>query len=173
MSCHEQCRVIIKTRLETFVRMLSSCEACVIEYSWNSQPLTSRLPARNLEVAGSNLYTGACASKALQLFSNMNFMCISERTFRNMQCSYLIPAVRNVLMEYQTTAPQPCEGKNVKVGGDTRCCNPGHSAKYGSYSLMDIENGMILAVELIQVNIFCFQIIYIRLTIFLKIIFVL
>lgn len=102
------------------MRILSSCEACVIDYSWNSQPLTSRLPARNLEVAGSILYTGACASKALQLFSNMNIMCISERTFRNMQCLYLIPAVRNVLMEYQTTAPQLCEGKDVKVGGDTQ-----------------------------------------------------
>lgn len=46
----------------------------------------------------------------------------------------------------------------MKVGGDARCCSPGHSAKYGSYSLMDLESGMILAVELIQVNIFCFQI---------------
>lgn len=42
------------------------------------------------------------------------------------------------------------------------------SWKYGSYSLMDLESGMILAVELIQVNIFCFQIIYIILTSFLQ-----
>lgn len=151
-SCHEQCRVIIKSRLGTFVRMLSSCEACGMEYSWGSQPLTSRLPAGNLEVAGSILFTGASASKALQLFSNMNIMCISERTFRNIQCSYLIPAVRNVWMEYQTAALQLCEGRDVKVGGDARCCSPGHSAKYGSYSLMDLESGMILAVELVQVT---------------------
>lgn len=45
-----------------------------MEYSWGSQPLTSRLPAGNLEVAGSILFTGASASKALQLFSNMNIM---------------------------------------------------------------------------------------------------
>lgn len=114
------------------MRMLSSCEACGMEYSWGSQPLTSRLPAGNLEVAGSILFTGASASKALQLFSNMNIMCISERTFRNIQCSYLIPAVRNVWMEYQTAALQLCEGRDVKVGGDARCCSPGHSAKYGS-----------------------------------------
>lgn len=142
--------------------------ACGVEYSWGSQPLTSRLPAGNLEVAGSILFTGSSASKALQLFSNMNIMCISERTFRNIQCSYLITAVRNVWMEYQTAALQLCEGRDVKVGGDARCCSPGHSAKYGSYSLMDLESGMILAVELIQVNISCFQIIYIILTSFLQ-----
>lgn len=45
-----------------------------------------------------------------------------------------------------------CEGRDVKVGGDARCCSPGHSAKYGSYSLMDLESGMILAVELVQVT---------------------
>lgn len=55
-------------------------------------------------------------------------------------------------MEYQTAALQLCEGRDVKVGGDARCCSPGHSAKYGSYSLMDLESGMILAVELVQVN---------------------
>lgn len=105
----------------------ADCEACGMEYSWGSQPLTSRLPAGNLEVAGSFLFNGASASKALLLFSNMNIMCISERTFRNIQCSYLIPAVRNVWMEYQTAALQLCEGRDVKVGGDARCCSPGHS----------------------------------------------
>lgn len=73
-----------------------------------------------------------------------------------------------MLIKYQTAAPQLCEGRDVEVGGDARCCSLGHSAKYGGYSLLDLESGMILAIELIQVNIFFFQIIYISFTIFLN-----
>jgi hypothetical protein len=29
-------------------------------------------------------------------------------------------------------------GNKVKLGGDARCYSPGHTAKYGSYSIMTI-----------------------------------
>ncbi|XP_062579060.1 uncharacterized protein LOC134240978 [Saccostrea cucullata] len=120
-SCQEHCRVVIKSRLGSFVRLLSSCAACGFVFTWGSQPLTSRLPSGNLEVAGSILFSGASVSKALQLFNNMNIMCISERTFRYIQSSYLIPAVRNIWIEYQRAALQQCVARDVKVGGDARC----------------------------------------------------
>lgn len=44
------------------------------------------------------------------------------------------------------------QNEAVVVGGDARCCSPGHTAKYGSYSLMDLELGQILDVQLIQSN---------------------
>lgn len=39
----------------------------------------------------------------------------------------------------------------VIVGGDGRCDSPGHSAKYGTYSLMDAEQNKILDSQLVQV----------------------
>ncbi|XP_055958272.1 uncharacterized protein LOC126827962 [Patella vulgata] len=49
-------------------------------------------------------------------------------------------------------AVREVKGRNVKLGGDARCCSPGHTAKYGSYSLMDLESGIVLDVQLIQVT---------------------
>ena len=42
-------------------------------------------------------------------------------------------------------------GKQIVLGGDARCDSPGYSAKYGSYSLMDLETNKILDIQLVQV----------------------
>ena len=39
----------------------------------------------------------------------------------------------------------------LSLGGDGRSDSHGHSAKYGAYSLMDLEHNVILNVELVQV----------------------
>ena len=39
----------------------------------------------------------------------------------------------------------------LSLGGDGRSDSPGHSAKFGSYTLMDLEHNTILDVELVQV----------------------
>ena len=41
-------------------------------------------------------------------------------------------------------------GQKVVLGGDGRCDSPGHSAKYCSYSLIDLENSKILEMHLVQ-----------------------
>ncbi|XP_052270796.1 uncharacterized protein LOC127871702 [Dreissena polymorpha] len=43
-------------------------------------------------------------------------------------------------------------GKSVRLGGDARCRSPGHTAKYGSYTLMDLETNHVLDVQLVQSN---------------------
>ena len=40
----------------------------------------------------------------------------------------------------------------LHIGGDGRCCSPGHTAKFGSYSVMDLNTSKILDVQLVQVN---------------------
>ena len=42
-------------------------------------------------------------------------------------------------------------GAEVVLGGDARCDSPGYSAKFGSYSLMDLNTNKIVDVRLIQV----------------------
>lgn len=43
-------------------------------------------------------------------------------------------------------------GTDVILGGDARCDSPGYSAKYGSYTLMDLQTKKILDFQLIQSN---------------------
>ncbi|XP_071377166.1 uncharacterized protein [Centroberyx affinis] len=42
--------------------------------------------------------------------------------------------------------------EGVTLGGDMRADSPGHSAKYGSYSVMDLHTGKIIDVQLVQSN---------------------
>ena len=62
-----------------------------------------------------------------------------ERTYRE-QRSSLLDSIK-------------AERKELILGGDGRCDSPGHSPKYGSYSLMDLEHNKILDSQLVQVSI--------------------
>ena len=44
------------------------------------------------------------------------------------------------------------EDKALVLGGDGRCDSPGFSAKYGSYSFMELDYNVVLHVELVQVK---------------------
>ena len=42
-------------------------------------------------------------------------------------------------------------GTSLSVGGDGRADSPGHSAKYGSYGLIDLDTNKVIHVQLVQV----------------------
>ncbi|XP_067248377.1 uncharacterized protein [Chanodichthys erythropterus] len=44
------------------------------------------------------------------------------------------------------------ENKNVILGGDMRADSPGHSAKYGSYTMMNLQTNNIVDIQLVQSN---------------------
>ena len=70
-----------------------------------------------------------------------------------MQRVYLIPSVLDVWSRQQNEVIQEVQDKRLVLGGDARCDLPGHSAKYGSYTLMELETNKILDVQLVQVTV--------------------
>ena len=44
------------------------------------------------------------------------------------------------------------KGKEIILGGDKRCDSPGHSAKHGSYTFMDLMHNKIIDIGLVQVG---------------------
>ena len=40
----------------------------------------------------------------------------------------------------------------VNLAGDGRADTPGHSAKYGAYSMLDLDEGVVVSVQLVQVT---------------------
>ena len=44
------------------------------------------------------------------------------------------------------------QGTALTLGGDGRADTPGHSAKYGSYSLLDLQQGVVIDLQLVQVT---------------------
>lgn len=51
-----------------------------------------------------------------------------------------------------TTARE--SGETLRLDGDGRCCSLGHTAKYLSYTLMDLKTNKILDTQLVQVHVF-------------------
>ncbi|XP_069102906.1 uncharacterized protein [Argopecten irradians] len=138
----------------TMVKVEQNCGVCGYTWQWNSQPLIGSIPSGNLMMSCGILFSGSLPSKALRIFQIMDVACIAADTFLNHQRHYLQPAILDVWKRNQMEHLQEIqlEGRRICVGGDGRCDTPGHSAKYGSYSIMDLEDGRILDLQLVQSN---------------------
>ena len=53
-----------------------------------------------------------------------------------------MPSMNSVLHESQTVPLCQClvRGSPLTIGGDGRCDSPGHSARFGSYGIVDIDS---------------------------------
>ena len=104
----------------------------------------------NLLVAGAMLLSGSSPVKLLNVMKFFRMATFCPRTYYKIQKAYLLPAIDYVWSDEQfellssVTSP-------LKLGGDARCCSPGHTAKYGSYTLMDLERSKVIDIKLVQV----------------------
>jgi len=99
------------------------------------------------------LFGGGSPTKVLKVLKHMNMPTIRYSTFMNHQKKYLHTAVHRTYQQQQSSLLNniKAEGRELIVGADGRCDSPGHSAKYGTYSLLDVEQNKILDSQLVQV----------------------
>ena len=80
---------------------------------------------------------------------------LSRSAFFTHQKKYLQPSILKVYKKHQSQLLS--EIKKIRVGliigGDGRCDSPGHSAKYGSYTMMDLEKQAVVDIQLVQVRV--------------------
>jgi hypothetical protein len=59
-------------------------------------------------------------------------------SYSSIQNAYIVPTITDVWQMKQSDIIDEIRinGNKVKLGGDARCCSPGHTAKYGSYSIL-------------------------------------
>ena len=138
----------------TFVGIVQQCEVCNYSQKWASQPISNNIPMGNLLLSASILFAGALPTKTLRVFQILNCATVSLSTYYSHQNTYLHPTVLNVWNREQTALMQMLQalGEPISLGGDGRNDSPGHSAKYGSYTFMDLEHNVILDVEVVQVG---------------------
>ncbi|XP_064643195.1 uncharacterized protein LOC135497319 isoform X1 [Lineus longissimus] len=148
--CRAPCRVALRT-LGTAVMVMAICEN-QHQQEWTSQPFKGQLPIGNLLLAAGILYSGSSPVRGLNILKNIGVAVISRRTFYTIQGLYLIPSVFAVWQRKQDSMFKERKRKQLSLSGDARCCSPGHTAKYGSYSLMDESAGKVLDVSLVQSN---------------------
>lgn len=144
-----------KTIIGTYLKIHQVCsnESCSYSHSWESQPYIGDIPLGNIMLSGAILFAGALPTLTLRVFQNMRCATISPRTFFRHQKEYLEPAVSRVWLKHQKNLLAEVKEENVPliIGGDGRADSPGHSAKYGSYTIFDLVHNNIIDIQLVQV----------------------
>ena len=151
--CRSECERIVESRFGTKITVRQKCFSCTFSTSWDSQPSVGDIPIGNIMMSSSILFGGGSPAKVLRILKHMNVPTIGYSTFMSHQKKYLHPAVQRTYKDQQSTLLNniKAEGRELILGGDGRCDSPGHSAKYGTYSLMDVEQNKIVDSQLVQV----------------------
>nr|XP_022335990.1 uncharacterized protein LOC111132471 [Crassostrea virginica] len=108
----------------------------------------------NLIMSAEILFSGALPSKVLRMYKFCKIACISNSTFMNHQKYYLFPSISHVWSNFQHDYfnDVKLDGRAVVLGGDGRADTPGHSAKSGCYSVVDLDEGIVADIQLVQSN---------------------
>ncbi|KAJ4932726.1 hypothetical protein JOQ06_011141 [Pogonophryne albipinna] len=137
----------------TLLLVTVCCGSCYKKSTWQSQPYIGPYPAGNILLSASLLFAGATATKCLRVLTHMNIASISGRTFFRHQSSILQPAVQRVWKKEQMElfAVLMTEDRKLVLGGDGRADSPGHSAKYGTYTALEVPSNVIIDIQQVQV----------------------
>ena len=159
-SCHYNTTGEVTYTKGTFIAVRQQCSHCGQQRVWTSQPHIKDTPAGNILLSASILYSGTTPAKILRVLTHMKIACFTDRTFYYHQKRYLGPAAISVWEAKQSMLLSQCKatGKALTIGGDGRADSPGHSAKYGSYGIIDLATNKVIHVELVQVASYYFKI---------------
>ena len=154
-SCHQHCTGKVAQHMGTLICIKQECCHCGQVWTWKNQPLVKDTPAGNILLSASILFSGSSPAKVLCMLKHLNVATIKERTYYDHQRKYLEPAIVSVWTEKQSKLLTACVFKGpLTIGGDGRADSPGHSAKYGSYGIIDLDNNKVIHIELVQVRSF-------------------
>lgn len=146
-------------------------------FFWTNQDVVQQQPVLNLQLCAAILLSGQNPTAALRMLACIGVQVVTARTFFNTQRDHLWPAVDRVCShrqgfkwlfgdvllflfflpfkvwkDEQSQLLQEVQGRPVTLAGDGRADSPGYCAKFGTYSLLDVEKNKILHFEVVQVS---------------------
>nr|XP_055059811.1 uncharacterized protein LOC129443335 [Misgurnus anguillicaudatus] len=150
--CKHPCT--IQTRqLGTFISVVQQCPHCEYRRTWDSQPLLNNTtPAGNVQLSVAVYVSGASFFKIQRVFRAMHLQVFLYDTFRRHARTYIEPAIVTKWKGFQDDMLLRLSRENAIIGGDMRADSPGHSAKFGSYTVMDLKTNTVIDVQLVQSN---------------------
>lgn len=140
--------------------------------TWRSQPVLNKKPMGNIAVCCAVLFSGSSPTKVLRLFSFLGMESLQKTQYFRFQRCYLLPAVSEVFKIYnifpafsdmacyifqvwlseQASLLDGLRGRKLSLAGDGRCDTPGHSADFGTYTLMETSANRVIHLELVKVG---------------------
>ncbi|XP_073693994.1 uncharacterized protein [Garra rufa] len=151
-ACSRACDIQLRGN-GTFVAIDQHCPHCEYFRQWKSQPCVGSTPVGNLQLSASLYFTGASFFQIKKVFESMHLKMLKYSTFRRHARIYLEPLIiYKWKKEQEDLVKDLCEADKVIIGGDMRVDSTGHSAKYGSYTTMDLQNNLVIDIQLVQVR---------------------
>ena len=152
-SCHLSTPTITKHVCGSFIRVTQTCEHCEAVNVWDSQPFINNIPAGNILLSASILFSGLLPEQTLRIFQNFGCASISTRTFYEHQQKYLLPAIFRTWDQQQQALISILLSDDIPLvlGGDGRAESPGHCAKFGSYTMIELSHKVVFDIQLVQV----------------------
>ncbi|KAF1382164.1 hypothetical protein PFLUV_G00161610 [Perca fluviatilis] len=148
--CIRVCKVLPRRR-GSFLAVDQLCPHCQFFRQWKSQPVIGSTPVGNLQRSAAIYFCGVSFSKLKKMFEAMQLITRTYAAFRRHARTYLEPSIIHSRTERQTQKLKILsEANSVVLGGDMRADSPGHSAKYGSYTMMDVQTNEIADIQLVQ-----------------------
>ena len=120
------------------------------QYMWSSHPSVSGIAAGNLLIAAAILFSGLTFNQFRQWAALLRLASISETTFYTLQRENLWPVVNEAWTIHQSQLFDELQNKPLKLAGDGRCDSPGHTAKYGTYTMIETETNKVVDFQLVQ-----------------------
>ena len=142
-----------KQQIGTQIVVRQSCTTCEYERKWSTQPSYGQIPDGNVQLSGAIFFNGASCSKVLRTLQSINIASISKSTFYDHASKYLQPTVLHEWKQKQGEMFEQLSQKDdgLILGADGRADSPGHSAKYGSYSVLEERINKVVDIQLVQV----------------------
>ena len=107
----------------------------------------------NLDIAAAVTFAGIPVAKFEMFAWIINLKYMHSSTFYRIRKQYIAPVIRNAWnQDHIKTINDITQRGKVTLIGDGRCDSPGHSTKYGTYTLMDSNTGKIVDSTVIAVT---------------------
>lgn len=138
-QCRSKAVSIQKVVIGSFLRIKQQCSSCSHCYVWNSQPMIRKIPAGNIRLSAAILYAGVMPTKVIRVLTFLKCETISTDTYFQHQRDYLQPSVSAVYKSKQMALLSTLiKNLPLVLAGDGRADSPGYSAKYGTYSVLEM-----------------------------------
>ncbi|XP_075692943.1 uncharacterized protein LOC142660246 [Rhinoderma darwinii] len=129
-----------KETIGSYLSIEVRCRSGHTSYLWESQPRHGYQPLGNVLLSAAVLFSGSSFLKSQHMFKLLNLKSIDKSTYYKNQSMYLFPAINHHWREEQKAVIQSVQEKPLCLAGDQQLDNPGPSAKYCIYSLMDVAS---------------------------------
>ncbi|XP_064465216.1 uncharacterized protein LOC135376632 [Ornithodoros turicata] len=133
----------------TWLRAATAC-SCGKLRTWSSQPWVEDRPLGNILLCSAILFSGVNITKAFRMFAMMKVPTLTLSQYFRTQKQHLFPAVNDVFLSRQAELLDRLRPVPLTLAGDGRCDSPGHTALYGTYTLLETVANRIIHFELVK-----------------------